>query len=61
MAISASIKQMNPAEDPRKLMLISNYNIQSMQLQKKAAGSYILSIILVCGLFRSFSTVNSQM
>lgn len=37
MAISAIIKQMNPAEDPRKLMLISNYKIQSKQLQEKSS------------------------
>lgn len=48
MAISAIIKQMNPAEDPRKLMLISNYTIQSKQLQEKnAPGSYIPSASLV--------------
>lgn len=32
--ISAIIKQVNPGEDPRDLMLISNYKIQSKQLLK---------------------------
>lgn len=52
MAISAIIKQMNPAEDPRKLILISNYKIQSKQLQGKKLYVVIFPLLAsaVCGL-----------
>lgn len=69
MAISAIIKQVNPGEDPRDLMLISNYKIQSKQLLKVSQHfthqvtvsvmfcTYLLSVLQVLQSRATFSVI----
>lgn len=61
MAISAIIKQMNPAEDPRKLMLISNYKIQSKQLHVKNLQVVIFPLLASSVVSLEVSSFYSQM